>query len=101
MLVMLPGAMLQLRCKPGMSDNVKINALFKFAYIGVDKAVRRLDDARNMLLSKKKKKGFCKRRVVKMMPMNHCQITLTKIIPLQIMHTANICQCLYLFVVFN
>lgn len=47
---MLPDGILQLRCKPGMSDNVKINALFKFAYRGVDKAVRRLDDARNLLL---------------------------------------------------
>lgn len=49
LLVMLPDGILQLRCKPGMSDNVKINALFIFAYRGVDKAVRRLDDARNML----------------------------------------------------
>lgn len=32
-----------------------------------------------------------------MMPMYHCQIKLTKIIPLQIMYTATICQWLYLF----
>lgn len=36
-----------------MSDNVKINVFFVFAYRGVNKAVRRLDGARNLPFGKK------------------------------------------------
>lgn len=47
MLVTLPVGMLQSRCDPGLSDNVKIQGFFcAFAYRGVDKAARHLDDAR-------------------------------------------------------
>lgn len=53
MLVTLPDGMLQLRCEPGMSDNVKINVFLYFAYRGVNKAVRRLGAARNLLFGKK------------------------------------------------
>ncbi len=58
LLVTLSDGMLQLRCEPGMSDNVKINVFFVFAYRGVDEAVQCLEDARNLLYWKK---GYYKR----------------------------------------
>lgn len=58
MLVTLPDGILHLRSEPGVSDNVKINVFFfTFAYRGVDKAVRRLVDARNL--------PHCEKRVIR------------------------------------
>lgn len=55
MLVTLSVGVPQLRCDPGLSDNVKIQGVFcAFAHRGVDKAARRLDDAKEMLRSQKK-----------------------------------------------
>lgn len=72
----------------------KLMFFFTIAYRGVDKAIRRLVDARNLLLWKKR---LLEKGPVKMMPMYRCQIKLAKIIPLEIMYTATICQWLYFF----
>lgn len=69
LLVTLPDGMLQLRCEPGMSDNVKINVFFVFAYRGVDKALRLLGDARNL--------PFGKRLLIKMSRQNDAYASLS------------------------